>query len=60
MGACRPGRFLDDLCHLPAGKTDSRHRYRPSAPVTSIGGADTFDGIFLNGILAVLLATLLM
>jgi uncharacterized membrane protein len=29
------------------------------APVASIGGAGTFDGIFLNGILAVLLATLL-
>jgi uncharacterized membrane protein len=26
------------------------------APVTSIGGAGTFDGIFLTGILAVLLA----
>lgn len=30
------------------------------APVASIGGAGTFDGIFLNGILAVLLAALLM
>lgn len=30
------------------------------APVASIGGAGTFDGIFLNGILAVLLADLLM
>lgn len=29
------------------------------APVASIGGAGTFDGIFLSGILAVLLATLL-
>jgi uncharacterized membrane protein len=29
------------------------------APVASIGGAGTFDGIFLNGILAVLLAALL-
>ena len=28
------------------------------APVASIGGAGTFDGIFLNGILAVLLAAL--
>ena len=26
------------------------------APVASIGGAGTFDGIFLNGVLAVLLA----
>jgi uncharacterized membrane protein len=26
------------------------------APVSSIGGAGTFDGIFLTGILAVLLA----
>lgn len=29
------------------------------APVASIGGAGTFDGIFLNGVLAVLLAALL-
>jgi uncharacterized membrane protein len=29
------------------------------APVASIGGAGTFDGIFLNGILAVLLSALL-
>jgi uncharacterized membrane protein len=29
------------------------------APVASIGGAGTFDGIFVTGILAVLLATLL-
>jgi len=29
------------------------------APVASIGGAGTFDGIFLNGILAVLLAAVL-
>ena len=28
------------------------------APVASIGGAGTFDGIFLTGILAVLLACL--
>jgi len=28
------------------------------APVASIGGAGTFDGIFLNGVLAVLLAAL--
>ena len=29
------------------------------APVASIGGAGTFDGIFLTGILAVLLAGLM-
>lgn len=29
-------------------------------PIASIGGAGTFDGIFLNGILAVLLSTFLM
>jgi uncharacterized membrane protein len=29
------------------------------APVASIGGAGTFDGIFLNGIMAVLLAAIL-
>jgi uncharacterized membrane protein len=29
-----------------------------SAPVVSIGGAGTFDGVFLTGILAVLLAGL--
>jgi uncharacterized membrane protein len=33
------------------------HRIRElGAPVVSIGGAGTFDGIFLTGILAVLLA----
>jgi uncharacterized membrane protein len=31
---------------------------RMGAPVTSIGGAGTFDGIFLAGILAVLIASL--
>jgi len=30
------------------------------APVASIGGAGTFDGIFLNGIIAVLLAAILV
>ena len=30
------------------------------APVASIGGAGTFDGIFLTGILAVLLASLVV
>jgi uncharacterized membrane protein len=29
------------------------------APVASIGGAGTFDGIFLNGVFAVLLSALL-
>jgi uncharacterized membrane protein len=29
------------------------------APIASIGGAGTFDGIFLTGILAVLLAGLM-
>lgn len=38
-----------DLLHLP----DIR---RLGAPVASIGGAGTFDGIFLTGIVAVLLA----
>jgi hypothetical protein len=28
------------------------------APIASIGGAGTFDGVFLTGILAVLLASL--
>jgi hypothetical protein len=28
------------------------------APIASIGGAGTFDGIFLTGILAVLIASL--
>ena len=28
------------------------------APVASIGGAGTFDGVFLSGIIAVILATL--
>jgi uncharacterized membrane protein len=29
-------------------------------PVASIGGAGTFDGIFLNGILAVLLSAIVV
>ena len=32
---------------------------RLGAPVASIGGAGTFDGVFLTGIIAVLLAALL-
>jgi uncharacterized membrane protein len=32
------------------------HLHGLAAPVASIGGAGTFDGIFLTGILAVLLA----
>jgi len=28
------------------------------APIASIGGAGTFDGIFLNGVLAVILASI--
>jgi len=40
-----------DLLNLPKIKA-------LRAPVVSIGGAGTFDGIFLTGILAVLLATL--
>jgi hypothetical protein len=31
---------------------------RLGAPVVSIGGAGTFDGVFLTGIVAVLLASL--
>jgi uncharacterized membrane protein len=38
-------------------RTTIQHRADP-APVASIGGAGTFDGIFLTGILAVLLASL--
>ena len=38
-----------DLLHLPDIKT-------MGAPIASIGGAGTFDGIFLTGIIAVLLA----
>ncbi|MBW2109628.1 MAG: DUF1614 domain-containing protein, partial [Deltaproteobacteria bacterium] len=36
-----------------------RKIYDLGAPVASIGGAGTFDGIFLNGLLAVLLSTFL-
>jgi uncharacterized membrane protein len=42
-----------DLLHL--GKIKDL-----GAPVASIGGAGTFDGIFLNGILAVLLSAILI
>lgn len=41
-----------DLLHLAKKKTMADLR----APVLSIGGAGTFDGIFLTGIIAVLLA----
>ena len=41
-----------DLLHL-------RQISKLNAPVVSIGGAGTFDGIFLTGILAVLLSTFL-
>jgi len=41
-----------DLAHLPKVR-------RLGAPVVSIGGAGTFDGVFLTGIVAVVLAGLL-
>ena len=41
-----------DLVNLPKVK-------RLGAPVVSIGGAGTFDGVFITGIIAVLLASLL-
>jgi uncharacterized membrane protein len=41
-----------DLVNLPKVK-------RLGAPVVSIGGAGTFDGVFITGIVAVLLASLL-
>ena len=41
-----------DLVNLPKVR-------RLGAPVVSIGGAGTFDGIFITGIVAVLLASLL-
>jgi uncharacterized membrane protein len=40
-----------DLLNLPSLRS-------LGAPVASIGGAGTFDGIFLTGIIAVLLASL--
>jgi Protein of unknown function (DUF1614) len=41
-----------DLVNLPKVR-------RLGAPVVSIGGAGTFDGVFITGIVAVLLASLL-
>jgi uncharacterized membrane protein len=41
-----------DILHLANTRTLNRLR----SPMLSIGGAGTFDGIFLTGILAVLLA----
>ncbi|WP_198171299.1 DUF1614 domain-containing protein [Actinoplanes awajinensis] len=38
-----------DLTHLSAIR-------RMGAPLASIGGAGTFDGVFLSGVIAVLLA----
>jgi uncharacterized membrane protein len=40
-----------DLVNLPKVR-------RLGAPVVSIGGAGTFDGVFITGIIAVLLASL--
>ena len=42
---------VDRRRHLESGQCSAA-----SAPVASIGGAGTFDGVFLAGILAVLLA----
>ena len=42
-----------DILHL-------KEIYGLGAPIASIGGAGTFDGIFLNGILAVLLSAFLI
>jgi uncharacterized membrane protein len=45
-----PATFVGaDLCHLSAVD-------HSGTPVTSIGGAGTFDWIFVTGIIAVLLA----
>jgi len=45
---------------LIAPRTDPMHNLGKiqglGAPVASIGGAGTFDGVFLTGIIAVLLA----
>jgi uncharacterized membrane protein len=41
-----------DLVNLPKVR-------RLGAPVVSIGGAGTFDGVFITGIIAVVLASLL-
>ena len=43
---------------IGADLTNLRKLQGLGAPVASIGGAGTFDGIFLTGILAVLLASL--
>ncbi len=40
-----------DLLNMPRVR-------RLQAPVVSIGGAGTFDGVFLTGLVAVLLASL--
>lgn len=62
--AAEPGDFgplLDDAFWLP-GQPGSRFNGRTvidvnlGAAVVSIGGAGNFDGIFLSGMLAVLLA----
>ena len=44
---------------IGADLTNLRGITRLGAPVVSIGGAGTFDGVFLTGIIAVLLVTLL-
>jgi uncharacterized membrane protein len=44
---------------IGADLTNLRGITRLGAPVVSVGGAGTFDGVFLTGIIAVLLVTLL-
>jgi uncharacterized membrane protein len=43
-------------CLLGADIFNLGHIYKLGAPVASIGGAGTFDGVFVSGIVAVLLA----
>ena len=60
----REGRGAARLYRRQHGHADRRRSHQPGqvgglgAPIASIGGAGTFDGIFLTGILAVLLAGL--
>jgi uncharacterized membrane protein len=44
---------------IGADLTNFRAVRKMDAPVVSIGGAGTFDGVFLSGVLAVLLAALI-
>ena len=51
--------LVDYSVHLLADLLNLKKISKLGAPIASIGGAGTFDGIFLTGIFAVVLAAFL-